>query len=110
MSFGFSVGDFLAVGQLVFKISASLNESTGSSAQYKELLLQFHCFKQLLNTVHNHIASSQFPPSAVRAITEHISQCKPLLRKFDTTTEKYKRTLSKKYSGNSIKDAWMKLG
>ena len=35
MSFGFSVGDFIAVGKLVFEITDSLR---GSSEEYQELV------------------------------------------------------------------------
>lgn len=45
MSFGFSVGDFLAVGQLITDIVASLNDAKGAKADYQEL----HCQLYLLN-------------------------------------------------------------
>lgn len=110
MSFGFSVGDFFAVGTLVFRIGATLRESTGSSAQYQELVLRFDFFETLLKDVHHCITSSQLPPSAVRAIKEHVLKCEPLLRKFDLTTEKYKASLSQGGSGKKIKDSWRKMG
>jgi hypothetical protein len=38
MSFGFSVGDFLAVGKLIADITNSLREAGGSKSEYQELL------------------------------------------------------------------------
>ncbi|KAF8248514.1 hypothetical protein K440DRAFT_625716, partial [Wilcoxina mikolae CBS 423.85] len=111
MSFGFSVGDFLAVGTLIYQIGTTLRDSTGSSADYQDLVLRFDCFEQLLQTVKQQISSSQLPPSAVQAIKGHILRCKPLLEKFNTTTKKYKLSLAKKCgSGNKMKDTWRKIG
>jgi len=110
MSFGFGVGDFVAVGTLIFKIGTTLRESSGSSAQYQELVLRFDCFEKLLKTVHNQITGSQLPPSTVRAIGVHVSRCEPLLQKFNKTTEKYKSSLSQGGSGKKFKDNWRKIG
>jgi len=108
MSFGFSVGDFIAVGSLVLKIGATLRESTGSSADYQKLLLRFGCFEQLLKTVR--VTISQLPTPTMIAIHELVRQCEPLLRKFDTATEKYKRSLSSGGSGRKLNDSWRKIG
>jgi hypothetical protein len=110
MSFGYSVGDVIAIGSLLFKIGATLRDSTGSSADYQELVLRFDCFEQLLKTVRRQIASSQLPRPAAHAIIGHVSKCEPLLRKFDTTTEKYKKSLSRGGSGKKLKDSWRKIG
>jgi hypothetical protein len=110
MSFGYSVGDFIAIGSLLFKIGATLRDSTGSSADYQELVIRFDCFEELLKTVHCQITSSQLPRAAAQAIIAHVLKCEPLLRKFDTTTEKYKKSLSRGGSGKKLKDSWRKIG
>lgn len=51
MSFGFSVGDFLAVGKLITDITNSLSEAGGSKSEYQELLRELdslnHALKHL---------------------------------------------------------------
>jgi hypothetical protein len=110
MSFGFSVGDFLAVGTLLFKIGATLRDSTGSSAHYQELLLQIDSFEKLLKIVDCHIVSCQLPSSTERALKEHVSNCAQLLQKFYKVTEKFKRSLRQGGSGKYAKDTWRKIG
>jgi hypothetical protein len=110
MSFGYSVGDFIAIGSLLFKIGATLRDSTGSSADYQELVLRFDCLEELLKTVDHQITISQLPPSATQAIKIHVSKCELLLRKFDTITEKYKKSLSQGGSGKTWNDSWRKIG
>ena len=46
MSFGFSVGDFLAVGKLVADIVTSLRSA--SIAEYRELICELHGLQQAL--------------------------------------------------------------
>jgi hypothetical protein len=38
MSFGFSVGDFIAVGKLINDISSCLQDAGGAKAEYQELM------------------------------------------------------------------------
>ena len=109
MSFGYGVGDVIAVATLVTKIARSLRETTGSSQDFQNLVLRFDTFGQLLNTVQQ-IKSGQLPQSAVSAICTHVANSKPLLRKFDETTERYKRSLSGAGSGKRLQDSWRKIG
>lgn len=48
MSFGFSVGDFLAVGKLVADITNSLREAGGSKSEYQELLQELESLNHAL--------------------------------------------------------------
>ena len=49
MSFGFSVGDFIAVGKLIKDISSCLQDAGGSKADYQELSRELECLQQALN-------------------------------------------------------------
>jgi len=49
MSFGFSVGDFVAVGSLIKDISSCLQDARGSKAEYQELLRELECLQQALH-------------------------------------------------------------
>jgi hypothetical protein len=48
MSFGFSVGDFIAVGSLIKDISSCLQDAGGSKAEYQEILRELECLQQAL--------------------------------------------------------------
>ena len=110
MPIGFSIGDGIAVATLVTKIARSLHETTGSSQDFQCLVQRFDTFQRLINTVQQQITSGQLPQSAVSAIYTHVAKSEPLLRRFDETTERYKRSLSGTGSGNKLQDSWRKVG
>ena len=111
MSFGFSVGDFIAVGKLIIQISSALRESTGASAEYQSLLLRLDSLMETLRIADHSIRGSQLLPlSATNAILNHLRQCSTHLQKFNTIVEKHRRSLSKGGSGNRFKDSWRKIG
>ena len=110
MSFGFSVGDFIAVGKLIVQISSALHESTGASAEYQSLLLRLDNLMETLRIADRSIRGSQLQISAANAILMHLSQCSAHLRKLNTIIEKHRKTLSKGGSGSKIRDSWRKIG
>ena len=111
MSFGFSVGDFIAVGKLIIQISSALHESAGASAEYQSLLLRLDSLMETLKLADRSIRGSQLLPlSATNAIMKHLEQCSAHLRKFNTVIEKHRKSLSKGGSGNRFKDSWRKIG
>lgn len=48
MSFGFSVGDFLAAGTLIADITNSLREAGGSKSEHQELLRELESLNHAL--------------------------------------------------------------
>ncbi|KUJ10036.1 uncharacterized protein LY89DRAFT_710862 [Mollisia scopiformis] len=68
MSFGFSVGDFLAVGTLVADITKSLREAGGSKSEYQELLREL----ESLNHALKHL--DRLPKNAASANLESIKK------------------------------------
>lgn len=48
MSFSFSIGDFLAVGQLIAKIVISLRESGGANTEYQDIILELESLHHAL--------------------------------------------------------------
>ena len=88
MSFGFSVGDFIAVGSLIQNIVSSLRAS--SISEYRELILELHGLQRALYDIeHLNCHPSQEP--AVSGIKVAALACQyPLdefagkLKKFDS--------------------------
>ena len=110
MSFGFSLGDFIAVSKLIAQIGSALRESTRASAEYQSILLRLDSLVHTLRTAELSVIGAQLPPSATNAIRKHLEQCAEHLRKFNTAIEKHKKTLSKGGSGSRVKDSWRKIG
>ena len=110
MSFGFSVGDFIAVGKLIIQISSALHESAGATTEYQSLLLRLDSLMETLRLADRSIRGSQLQPSATNAIVKHLDRCSAHLRKFNTVIEKHRKSLSKGGSGNRFKDSWRKIG
>ncbi|KAK1752197.1 hypothetical protein QBC47DRAFT_389988 [Echria macrotheca] len=48
MSFGFSVGDFLAAAKLVADITSCLKDIGGSKSEYRDLILELECLRKAL--------------------------------------------------------------
>lgn len=51
MSFGFSVGDFLAAGALITDIVTCLKDSGGAASQYQELMRELDGLQMALNKI-----------------------------------------------------------
>ena len=111
MSFGFSVGDFIAVGNLAIKTVAALKDSTGSKSDFQSLKLIRASLDATLVEAQLQIDSDHgfLPPSAVKAIKLHLNTCSQILRDFDKITRKFDVSLSSQGSGWMIMDFYRKL-
>jgi hypothetical protein len=59
MSFGFSVGDFLAVASLIKDVVVSLKDAGGAAADYQELIVELHGLQRALDSIeHLHVDPS----------------------------------------------------
>lgn len=108
MSFGFSVGDFLAAGELIFKVSCALHEAGGSAQQYRQVDLQLNSLKFALNEV-----DKLDPPQDLEATGNSIKaaalSCQLPLKQFLASIEPYDRSLGIGQSSGAIKDAARKI-
>jgi phosphoribosylformylglycinamidine (FGAM) synthase-like amidotransferase family enzyme len=107
--FGFSVGDFIAVGTLLFEIGSALRDSTGASEEYQALLLRLDSLKQIMDLAAGLLSGSQLPSLTKNAILMYIGRCYDQLKRFNPIIENHKVTFSKGGSGNRVKDFWRKL-
>jgi hypothetical protein len=120
MSFGFGVGDFLAISALAVRAYSCLQDSTGSRADYQSL-------KIIRQSVGNTLVEAEinlklnpgcFQASLLNAINDHLGSCFHALKAFDDMTRKYDDMLSpgvgsrKKMKQIYLKLEWntMKLG
>lgn len=90
VSFGFGVGDFLAVANLAFKITMLLREIKGVSADYKRLIADLEFTTQALNHAGRlQNLSNTLPISAKNAVSHGLSCCQRDLERLMEIIQKY---------------------
>lgn len=110
MSFGFSVGDFLAGAKLIADLTRILSASRGATMEYQQLILDLQLIETTLIQIHQMSLASQLNTSAVNALAWIAQSTKATIADFIGRTKKYQESLSVKGSGNKVKDVWMKVG
>lgn len=114
--FGISVGDFLAVGNLAQKITKALNESRGSTAEYKslcQLLSSLDRSLQVASAVFLYSSSStgssfNTHTGSLNGIRYELDCCKRLMEDFLADSKKHTETLLNG-QGSRFKKEWRKV-
>ena len=110
MSFGFSVGDFVAAANLAYKLVLALSDSSGSSMEYQQLILDLSCVRRTLLQVEQMKNANQLNPSTINALRYQVENTKQPIRAFLEKTEKYRKALGGFGPSNTVKDSWRKIG
>ncbi len=91
MSFGFSIGDFVAIGKIIADITASLREVDGSKSEYQEVLDELEC---LLHALHHldklHTTSSS---TNLESIKYAAISCRRPLEQFLAKIKRFDKSL-----------------
>ncbi|PUU76604.1 hypothetical protein B9Z19DRAFT_989762 [Tuber borchii] len=113
MSFGFSVGDFIAISGLIRTLVDALDSNTGSRAQYSRLsdeLKSLHsAFLAVEGVVQKLRRDEKSHASTINAITYEIGCCRKLILGFTADTEKYRKSLRHSGSSRKAMDTWRKI-
>lgn len=113
MSFGFSVGDFIAVSGLIWTLVDALDSDTGSRAQYLRLsdeLKSLHsAFLAVEGVVQKLQRDKKTHASTINAITYEIGCCRKLIDDFNVDTKKHRESLRQGGSGKKVKDTLRKI-
>jgi hypothetical protein len=92
MSFGFSVGDFLAAGQVIAQITGSLREAAGSKSEYQELLRELESLSRALRHVERLDAHGN-SSATIDSIKCAALLCRHPLEQFLGKVQKYEQSL-----------------
>jgi hypothetical protein len=92
MSFGFSVGDFLAAGKLIGQITLSLQEAGGSKSDYQELLRELESLDRALKHVEK-LGSRSVSTATLDSIKCAALLCRHPLEEFLGKIQKYESGL-----------------
>jgi hypothetical protein len=89
MSFGFSVGDFIAVAELATNLYQALDDAKGSKQEYKDIMELLRTLSDNLTAVHSFVIQlsdvAELPPSDVKLLSglkENLNACKKTIQDF----------------------------
>ena len=102
-----SVGDIIAVCQLVRELALALNSLRGSSHDFRELVKQLHAFNSVLEEADSLVKRHENSPGlgAFRASTNRVAtDCRDSVVSFLGRIKKYQRSLQEGGSGNRALD------
>lgn len=110
MSFGFSVGDFVAVAKLIKEISSCLQDGQGAKQDYQDLLRELECLEQALRRL-DQLQQSPASTSSVNldSIKYAALSCRRPLEQFLGKIRKYDKSLGLWGKSGVIKTATDKL-
>jgi hypothetical protein len=108
MSFGFSVGDFIAGAELALTLYQSLSTAKGSAAEYRELIAELNVVHKVLVQVDQLRAANHFAQATIQDMLFIVASATSAMEAFLTNYESYGLSLREAGSGNIIKDVWKK--
>ncbi|KAL8845781.1 MAG: hypothetical protein Q9221_009079 [Calogaya cf. arnoldii] len=108
VSFG-SVGDIIAVCQVVYNVVKALSDTQGSAPKYQDLVSELDTLANTLKQIQT-LSGSLEKKVDVSRINSEIQRCMVTLENIQRKIIKYKQSLStKEGSGNALRDAYKKL-
>ena len=113
MSFGFSVGDFIAISGLIRTLVDALDSDTGSRAQYSRLSDELKSLQSALLAVQDLVQKPRRDGksyvSTINAITYEMKCCRKVMEDFNADMEKYRESLCHGGSRRKVKDVWREI-
>lgn len=106
--FGFSVGDFIAVGVLIKDVIVCLQSSSGSAADYRELMRELEGLAHALHEI-EHLRGSPQQEVAISAIKCAALNCNYVLHEFLQKVKKYEKSLGDSVESKKLKAAGRKI-
>ena len=106
MSFGFSVGDFIAVGKLTGDIISSLQAVGGAKSEYQELIRELQSLQTALRYL-DRLDDTNSPGKHVQSIKCAALACSYPLESFLAKIRKYEASLglwSRSHTAKTVKD------
>jgi hypothetical protein len=110
MSFGFSVGDFLAGANLAYRLIRALSETRGARMEYQEVIDELGCIQQTFLQVEHMSSSNIFCQATINAISHIMNSSIDVMARFLEQTEKYRQSLSSNGGQSLAAESWRKIG
>lgn len=109
MSFGFSVGDFLAASKLVCDITQSLQDVGGAKSEYQELIRELSTLRKALEHLNNFQSESSTHDRTLQSIKFAALSCRQPLEQFLAKIKKYQSSLDVWAKGGTAKSVVHKV-
>jgi hypothetical protein len=110
MSFGYSVGDFIAGANLSYQLIRALSETRGACIEYQEAILELGSIQQTFLQVGQMRPNHTLDRATINAAAHIVLSSLTLVGAFLKKTEKYRERLSGAGLGNTMSDSWQKMG
>ncbi|KAI0202597.1 hypothetical protein F4808DRAFT_458768 [Astrocystis sublimbata] len=107
MSFGFSVGDFIAGADLAHKLIKIMTETRGASIEYQEALAELCGIQQIFIQISQMSRNEILPKATLNSIAQIIMPSMGIIANFLDRTKHYQEKLS---GGNGLSSSWCKVG
>lgn len=107
MSFGFSVGDFIATASLITQVACALREAGGSASQHQHISNKLGFLDRALRDV-NRLEPIEGLEAALEEIKTAALRCQLPLLKYLETIRKYDKSLCPGKSSGVMKDVLLK--
>jgi hypothetical protein len=110
MSFGYSVGDFIAGANLSYQLIQALSGSRGASIEYQEAIAEIATLQETFLTVSQMRANSTLSQATINMAQLIVMSSMELIGTFLSRTQKYREKLCGRRSGGNVSDSWQKVG
>jgi hypothetical protein len=110
MSFGYSIGDFIAGANLSYRLIKALSETQGAFLEYQEAIAEISNLQQMFLTVSQMRPNSTLSQATINMAQLIVMSSMDLIGAFLATTQKYRERLCGRRTGNGVSDSWAKMG
>ncbi|KAI0816764.1 hypothetical protein GGR55DRAFT_252877 [Xylaria sp. FL0064] len=107
MSFGFSVGDFIAGANLAHKLIRVMTETRGASIEYQEALAELCGIQQVFIQITQLSRNEILPKATLNSLAQIIMPSMAIIADFLDRTKHYQTKLSQ---GGGLSSSWCKVG
>ncbi|WEW54679.1 hypothetical protein PRK78_000101 [Emydomyces testavorans] len=101
MSFGFSVGDFIAAAQLIFAIGTALSDAKGASKDYRDLVQELKVMSKTFTWVKEMESQSPITRGIIGDLKEIVEDSTKDIDEFLKKNEHYRRSLGQQGGSKS---------
>lgn len=110
MSFGYSVGDFIAGANMSYRLIRAMSETQGACLEYQEAIMELSSLQQTFLEVGHMRPNSTVSRATINAAAQIVLPAVTLIGNFLEKTKRFRDRLSGAEPGSMVSDSWQKMG
>lgn len=110
MSFGYSIGDFLARANLSYQLIKALSGTKGAFIEYQEALVELGCLQQTFLQIGRMTTNPTLSPATINAASHIVLSSMGLIGDFLERTKRYRGKFNGRLMGSGVSESWQKMG